>query len=107
MPIDPTHEELVTLAQATKCRVWPSRRRGKRPHVATLHRWASVGCSGVRLETVSVGATRCTSSEAIVRFLEAVTRARSGAGVPAPESRRAATSRARSVEHELDSLGIC
>lgn len=106
MPIDPTREELLTLAQATKCRLWPCRRRGKRPHVATLHRWASAGCSGVRLETVSVGATRCTSHEAIVRFLEGVTRARSGAGVPAPESRRAVTSRARTVERELVSEGL-
>lgn len=106
MPIDPTREELVTLAQATKCRLWPSRRRGKRPHVATLHRWASAGCSGVRLETVSVGATRCTSREAIVRFLEGVTRARSGGEVPVPQSRRANTARARAVERQLVIEGL-
>ena len=54
-------EEPISLTEATKH--LPCRRKGVRPNVATLYRWAQVGCRGVRLETLCVGATRCTSLE--------------------------------------------
>ena len=38
--------------------------------VATLYRWASHGCRGVRLETIQIGGTKCTSREALDRSFE-------------------------------------
>ena len=64
------NETVVPLRQA--CRLLPSLRGGGRPHVSTLHRWASRGCRGVRLETVVIGGTRCTSREAMGRFFDAL-----------------------------------
>jgi hypothetical protein len=66
-PLD--REELVPLTTAA---AWIAHRTGgKRPNVSTLHRWASRGCRGVRLETVFVGHARFTSLEAIKRFFHA------------------------------------
>src|SRR3954470_23880577 len=61
-------ETLLTLAEAAA--ELPRRRRGRKTHVSTLYRWSRSGCRGVRLETVSLGATRCTSREALRRVVE-------------------------------------
>jgi hypothetical protein len=61
-------EELVSLTEATK--LLPKRRKGKRPNVATLYRWTTIGVRGIVLESVQVGGTRCTSREALQRFFE-------------------------------------
>lgn len=80
--IDISTEQVVTLAAATK--LLPERRKGVRPNVATLYRWAQVGCRGIRLETICVGATRCTSTEALQRFFDALTAAASPQSPPPP-----------------------
>jgi len=70
-------ETLVSLAEA-------ARLLGK--HVATAYRWSTAGVRGVVLETIQVGGTRCTSREAVQRFCERLTAARTwepGSGVPA------------------------
>lgn len=64
--IDMQNETVVSLTEAAK--ELPKRRAGKKPHVATLYRWASRGMRGVRLETLQVGGTLCTSLEALQRF---------------------------------------
>lgn len=71
--IDIQNEEVILLAEATKLKCLPRRRRGKRPHVATLFRWANTGVRGVTLETIQCGGTRCTSVEAIQRFFKRCT----------------------------------
>jgi hypothetical protein len=68
--IDSSCEALVSLAEAAA--LLPRRRRGRKPHVSTLYRWASTGVRGVVLETLQVGGTRCTSAEALQRFFEAL-----------------------------------
>ena len=80
--IDISSEQVVTLAEATTH--LPRRRQGKRPNIATLYRWAQSGVKGIRLETICVGATRCTSVEALQRFCEAVTAAADGTPVSPP-----------------------
>lgn len=69
--IDITSETVVSLTEATQH--LPRRRKGKRPNVATIYRWAQVGCKGVRLEIVQVGGTKCTSLEALQRFCDRLT----------------------------------
>lgn len=71
--IDISSEQVVTLATSTK--FLPKRRKGARPNVATLYRWAQTGVRGIRLETLMVGGTRCTSMEALQRFFDAITAA--------------------------------
>jgi hypothetical protein len=72
--IDIQKEELLTLAMASRQSLLPKRRNGKRPHVATLYRWAQRGVRGVRLETIRVGGTLCTTVSAIQRFCDALSR---------------------------------
>ena len=66
--IDLCDETVLTLADATDH--LPRRRRGAKPHVCTLIRWAKVGVRGAKLETLRVGGTLCTSLEALQRFCE-------------------------------------
>jgi hypothetical protein len=66
MPISITDEQVITLTQAAQR--LPCSRPGKKVHKSTLVRWATRGCRGHRLEVVRVGATLCTSAEALQRF---------------------------------------
>ncbi len=68
--LDYQNETVLSLQDAA-ARL-PRRRRGARPHVTTLYRWAQTGCRGVKLETVQIGGTRCTSLEALDRFFAAL-----------------------------------
>ena len=61
-------ETVISLANAPK--ELPRRRRGRKVHVSTMYRWATVGCKGIVLETIQIGGTRCTSREALQRFFE-------------------------------------
>ena len=68
-------EGLIDLAEAAAgCRD----ARGRKPHVATLRRWARQGCRGHRLETAFLGNRLMTSRPAVARFLAALN------GQPAP-----------------------
>jgi Protein of unknown function (DUF1580) len=67
MPIT-VDEHIITLADVAM--ELPRRRRGRKTHVSCIYRWSTVGCRGVVLETLQVGATRCTSREALQRFFE-------------------------------------
>ena len=66
---DPAYEMPIPLTQVPKVVSWlPRRRRGKKPNIATIFRWAQKGLHGVRLETIQIGGTKCTSEEALKRF---------------------------------------
>lgn len=102
MPI-PLHEELLSLAQAAS--LLPRRRAGKRPHPATLYRWASRGINSVRLEVLRVGATLCTSREALQRFFERLTAADERLASAHRSSSHAGEEESE-VEKELDRIGL-
>lgn len=95
-------EELLTLSEATKR--LPHGRAGKSVHVATLHRWASLGgLQGVRLETVKIGGMRYTSAEALERFIERCT----NPGITrASRTTRARERQIKQAEVELAEAGI-
>lgn len=92
--IDLASETVVTLTQATHH--LPKRRRGKRPATQTIYRWAQRGCRGVRLETIQVGGTKCTSLEALQRFCERL----SDPGASLPDESRSTRNRRRRREQE-------
>ncbi len=78
---DPAEEPPLTLAEATKL-PWLKGRGGKRPHVATLHRWVARGVRGHKLETFSMGGQRVTSEARLKKFFAEL----SDAPAPAPTS---------------------
>jgi hypothetical protein len=87
-------EGLIDLAEAAgSCRD----ARGRKPHVATLRRWAKTGCRGHKLETTFIGNRMMTSHQAVARFLAAI----NGRPAPAPT---APTSAAERAGRELDSI---
>lgn len=66
--IDASKERLITLAAAIEL---PELHfNGGPPHLSRLYRWAVDGVAGVRLETTKIGGSRCTSREAVRRFLD-------------------------------------
>jgi hypothetical protein len=73
-------EALLTFAEAA--RYVGKLKRAKAISLQTIWRWCTRGRRGVLLDRVYVGATPCTSKEALQRFFACVTDAISGA----PES---------------------
>jgi hypothetical protein len=101
MAIDISSEQLISLRDAAG--LLPARRRGKKPHVSCVYRWTTTGCRGVLLDSVSVGGTRCTSREALVRFIELLS---APAGTGASEKPLADRECPNEVERALDDAGI-
>jgi hypothetical protein len=95
--IDRTKEPAISLAEVTK--LPELQRNGKRPHVATIFRWTTRGCRGVRLESIQIGGTRCSTLAAVRRFLDSL----SGVEPQADVDRDAETDAA---ERELARAGI-
>ena len=102
--IDIHAETVVTLAEAAKR--LPPRGRGKRPHVATLYRWAQKGCRGIRLETIRIGGSLCTSLEALQRFCDRLTQAQHGEVSVSPESLARRGPELKRAQQAADDIGI-
>jgi hypothetical protein len=77
------------------------RRRGRKPHVSAVFRWATRGLRGHRLETARCGGVLCTTRSAVLRFYARL----SGAGdVNVPRASRA-RELAR-VDRQLEEEGL-
>ena len=98
--IDISTETVLTLTEAAKR--LPQRRRGSRPHVATMYRWAQRGVKGVRLEALQVGGTLCTSLEALQRFFDILSEPRA----PAPNKRPDRQREIDAAERDCERAGI-
>lgn len=98
--IDIQTETVVTFAEASKH--LPKRRAGKRPCVATLYRWAQNGVRGIRLETLQIAGTRCTSLESLQRFFNQL----SGDDSAPPQTTRGRKKQIARAESELAAAGI-
>jgi len=99
--IDIASENVVTLTDAAKH--LPPRRAGKQPHPSTIFRWVQRGCKGVRLESIQVGGTKCTSIEAMQRFFDRLTNPDAAAKPPTSKARQRSIADA---ERELAEAGI-
>lgn len=102
--INLSSERLVSLADAPQ--FLPARRAGKKPHFSCIFRWATIGCRGVVLESLQVGATKCTSVEALQRFCEALTAAAQGNAPAPPLATRHRQSAVQAAERRLAKAGI-
>ena len=73
----------------------------------TRYRWAQNGVHGIRLETLCVGATRCTSMEALQRFFDALTaQSERQPTVPAPRVTRQRRQQIEAAERRLTKAGM-
>jgi hypothetical protein len=73
--IDSLTETVFTFGAAAR-RI-PSLRSGKPVSPSTIWRWSTTGCRArngqrVRLETIKIGGSTCTSAEALDRFFRAL-----------------------------------
>lgn len=100
--IDVGSEQLISLAEAAG--LLPCGRKGRSPDVKTVYAWTTNGCRSVVLESVQIGGRRCTTREAVLRFIAALTAA-SGVGTQ-PSRRRSNEVDDRAIEAELDRLGV-
>jgi hypothetical protein len=91
-------EKLFSLTEAAKL-------APRRLNVATLWRWRTSGCRGVKLETILIGGRRMTSRDALARFFAAVTAAADVESVRSetPHQRERRFDRA---ERRADEMGI-
>jgi hypothetical protein len=98
MSIDIANEKLITPAEYVL-------RWGV--HISTFYRHAFKGTDGVHLEIVKLGGRTYTSLEAVQRFADRLTQAKTG--VPADASIRTPAARIRAdvkAERELEQLGV-
>jgi hypothetical protein len=78
-------EETAPLGKGSK---WLPNRRGDRPvHASCLFRWAKYGLRGVKLETIRIGGTLCTSRQALERFFRRLAELDGEADIPAERQR--------------------
>ena len=108
MAIDVFTEKVVSLKEATK--ILPSRVPGKKLNYATIYRWALRGCRckdglWVKLETVKLGGSLCTSKEALQRFFDRLS-AEEPIVVPPPVTTRSRERAILAAERELRRAGI-
>jgi hypothetical protein len=86
--IDVTHEDLMTISEAAKLPFL--RVNGKGPAAETIWRWMTRGSKGIRLESFQTPRGRCTTPEAVLRFLAAL----NGGKNPTPRKRQKEIERA-------------
>ena len=102
--IDILSEHLVPIRDAAK--LLPRQSTGKRVHISAVYRWIDPGLRGVQLESIKIGGTTYTSTEALQRFGERRSTpgpgyGRSETSVPAPVARRKQIERAA---NEVDTI---
>lgn len=101
---DVERERLIPLAEVPSLE-WLPRRKGKKIHLSTIHRWAANGARGRKLRTAMVGGCRCTRESWLESFFEEL-------AMPEHEIKdgyRTPTQRARDIakaERELAADGI-
>ena len=103
--IDLSSEELIPIKMVPSLPCMPKRRLGRRLSLTTVWRWAMHGRDGAKLETVKVGAQRCTTIAALDRFFkESAERPQLSVAHASCTTRRA--KRSKAVEQELSHLGL-
>jgi hypothetical protein len=73
--------------------------RGRKPSVSTVLRWCLYGLRGVKLESIKCGGQRMTTKEAVLRFIDRLSR-------PQEAGREINQERAERVEQALIARGI-
>lgn len=83
------------------------RRRGRKTHTATVYRWMTIGCKGIKLKFVHVCRTRCVRRADLDEFFARLTAVAAGEAAPAGMRTTAARRRAiAQADRTLDALGV-
>jgi hypothetical protein len=96
---------MIDLCRETIIPLTVARRRLGNVHKATIGRWASTGSKGVVLETTWIGGRRCTSEEAIERFVAQLNAVSDVRPMPAQSPRRRRRQIEKAESH-LAKLGV-
>jgi Protein of unknown function (DUF1580) len=99
--IDTTREHLILPREVPK---YLPKSAGKKVSLATVYRWFQVGIAGVRLERVYIGPTAYSSKEALTRFFQRITEAKSGDRAYKPTKGERHNSDA--IDRELEAAGL-
>lgn len=92
----------VSLAEVPKLRCVPRRPSGKTIHLATVHRWATIGVNGIVLETLRCGGVgKVTTVAALQRFFERLSEQAAGE-TKQPRTRREERHAVAEAERVLD-----
>lgn len=78
---------------------------GRRPSFTTFWRWSTRGIRGVKLETLLVGGQRCTTAEAVLRFIAETTAVANGEPTPQRTTRQRAAA-IKQAERDCQRAGI-
>ena len=70
--IDLSTEHLIAIRDVPK--ILPPRANGKVIHISAVYRWLLRGVRGIRLESIAIGGTTYTSTEAVQRFADRLSR---------------------------------
>lgn len=98
--IDLTTENLISIGQTPKH--LPRRPNGKTVSTSAVYRWASNnGLRGVVLETLRIGGTTYTSTEALQRFADRLTAQRSQPPTPPRRTTPSRQAQARRAAVEI------
>lgn len=108
MAINVFEESVLTFAEVA--RLLPRRRRGRKVHASCIYRWAQAGLKNssgmtVRLETIQIGGTRCTSKEALQRFFDRLGEPSPPEISPSLPTRRGQEKRIREAERQWRMMG--
>jgi hypothetical protein len=104
MPIDFATEDCFTLNAAPD--MLARRTNGRKIHRSTIYRWVMAGVKGVKLETITIGGYRYTSTQAIGRFIAALSGRPAPDGVEAVQTPAARRRELAAVDKELDAMGV-
>jgi hypothetical protein len=81
------------------------RSKGRRVSLPTLYRWATSGVRGVRLQTIRLGQTRCTSEVWVMQFIAELNADREEA-VQSIRPAEQELIRRTAINDELDAAGL-
>lgn len=101
--IDVLTESILTPLEAV---AYFPRHGGKKVHVSAIYRYMRRGLRGVVLESIQCGSLRCTSRQAVARFLSRLSARNSTSPDSSASGPPGLSARAREVELELERNGL-
>jgi len=99
--IDISTEHLIPIGEVPKH--LPARHSGKHIHISAVYRWLLRGIRGAHLESIRIGGTSYTSTEALQRFADQLSHACS----PSTPTQNSSTTQRRSqIERATRQLAV-
>jgi hypothetical protein len=101
--IDIGSDHLIAIRDVPK--ILPARCNGKRIHISAVYRWLLRGVRGTRLDSITIGGTTYTSTEAVQQFADQLSQARSPGSPVSRPSVATPSQRRRQIEEAARRVG--